>query len=246
MMFWVLSVYAAIGLVIGVACFVMARQEHVQIVISGDVSVPGRCVWAGAMWPAVAFQVVWFWIRGTRVRGWLERVSLFIGHHAVPIAVVLAALGAVWMTLVPDESRWNTWIGLAMIAVVVWWSLQLAFHGGRMCLDCAADVPLDPQVTVDRRRRRLAAFHWFYASARWHRYTLTAVTVALVSGHFAGPVGWWLSGLAYFPLIVDAVLITTHHKLTPWCPLCRRGWGDGGDEEPSPDPEPAPGNEVRA
>lgn len=112
----------------------------------------------------------------------------------------------------------------------------------RLCLGCAAAVPLDPGGEAARRLRWLRLAHWQTASS-WLPIAVLAVPVlalAAVALTVDLPAFGLAVAAAVMPAAVGIHAMALHERLRPWCPWCRGG-GGGEPDDPEPDPDPAVG-----
>lgn len=153
--------------------------------------------------------------------------------HALPgiLAVGLATRVASWF-------GWLTSLDLAIAVAILGCQFATMAHlrSSHLCMRCMDEVPADAPVQAERRKRVLWFSHQIATGIGIFGLLVPAVAVAFIGGHVGGPE---IHRLARIPL--DILLFTSlystwlHHRLRPWCPYCR-GWDDGGDPEPSPDP----------
>lgn len=152
------------------------------------------------------------------------------------------ALPAAVVTVLP--SLLYTSIGvlgpLSTAVAVIWGVTLLAAlvhdQSAALCIRCIKEVPADAPVRAQRRMLVL----WF------HHFTARPVVAVLaLSLLFFGPnllmlaLHLHVSALTAVPGILWGFFCASaawqHRQLRPWCSYCR-GWDDGGDHEPSPDP----------
>lgn len=156
--------------------------------------------------------------------------------HAVP-----ALCWAYMILSVPTYLGWQLGSRIALVPwIVTYATLIVALvhtFRDRMCLHCMRRTPLDPQAAVDRHRWALLAEH---VLARFPLLTWAAlVAVGAVSYRLVQD-----SGVKPLYALFDIALVSLcyvgwrHHHLQPWCPRCRGHWGDGGDPERVPEPDP--------
>lgn len=167
-----------------------------------------------------------------------RRFATISAHHPLATGIPIVATNVV-SRLVTDHvaALLGLALGFLTLALAVLWSIAVHAHFGRMCEQCAADVPSDPQAAIERRRWVLRATHRIFDSSR----ALLLFSAAWIGSWFAttyliAPIVGditWAAGMLVLP-----VLAALHNPLQPWCPQCR--WGDGGDEEVAPDPAPVP------
>lgn len=161
--------------------------------------------------------------------------AAFLAHRMPALLVLLILLDMpAWFDM-PTSLRVYTDLPSFALVFVVFGSLA---HAPRrpMCTGCAEIVPTDPQRAIERNAWPLWLSHvldehplgvWVYL------FCGALATGALV--HFTGVNPLYMP----YDLSVMAICYSTwrHHYLIPWCPRCRE-WGDGGDPEFVPDPDP--------
>lgn len=175
--------------------------------------------------------------------------SEWIGHYWLRLMVGYDIVTAplLWLHGITFE---------AVSVVTVLPAVLLIMHGLRhevkLCEPCGTKIPLDGQAAAAGRRRTLRAVHWL---SRRHGFSMprlrlsfqanrnTLLILAWVAGSYFLPTGPWWGVLG--AIVVDTYFCSTiplyriHQRLQPWCPQCH--WGDGGDEEISPEPAPSHG-----
>ena len=120
---------------------------------------------------------------------------------------------------------------------VMFGSLALVLHPAvnRMCLRCMQDMPKNPGLSVQRNTRllRLSHVNPYILLALFGFFVLVvSLTQALLNWP---DWGIWPASVFFYTWCWSQWV---HHRLRPWCPYCR-DWGDGGDPEVVPDPDPA-------
>jgi len=164
----------------------------------------------------------------------MPRVTTLMAH-SIPWVLVVAVAARVgdFLSLIPE---WlDTLTAVAAVGGMIAMTHHLLFGG--LCLRCMRETPLDPQRQVARNKW----FLWEFHCSRGLSWTVLAGCLAL------SMVGNSMQGLALVlcKVPMDAMFFTLlwgtwiHHRLQPWCPYCRRRWGNGGDVELVPDPDPA-------
>jgi hypothetical protein len=148
---------------------------------------------------------------------------------------VLLAGGALWLA-----GSWlqaiSVLLAMTVLIIVV---LASAAHVGSLCERCAQRTPLDAAAEVARRNWELKFFHkpkravLTFLGVMMGSYTLI---LALSAPDVVRRGAMLLVGI-FIALEIHTNL--THRILYPWCPYCRRRWDEGGDEEPSPTPDPS-------
>lgn len=132
-------------------------------------------------------------------------------------------------------------IVVAVVIFVVQLTLVAATsnHERALCVTCGAMTPLDGAAEAAKRDHLLR---------RWHRKWFALPGIAAVVVGVLLVLLFDLPGLVmdlgvstcltYTALAQRAAIV--HRVLYPWCPYCRRRrrWEDGGDHEPTPDPDP--------
>ncbi|MGA5819796.1 hypothetical protein ACPC54_18290 [Kitasatospora sp. NPDC094028] len=155
-------------------------------------------------------------------RRWRHRA-----HAALPFLYPVLAL-LVWVRPGTVLNILATAGFLAVIAADLW-------HRRELCEQCIAAVPLDAAATAERRRHILRLIHHLRPVAGAYA-ALLLLHLALPGGSAAANV---VSSTAYAMSACLVVAQIQHNLLQPWCPWCRRG--NGGDDDPEPDPGPTGG-----
>jgi len=160
--------------------------------------------------------------------------------------MVVDALAAVVLRLVygPPRPVMAAWPGhiyfAALVGAFIWlWRAQ-SRHDRSLCITCIRRMPDDPAAAVAKHVRAILVIHLrrvLYLRRTVFVAILVVLFVALLLG---GLLGGALGGLAvaigFMFSIVMGWSSEWHRRLQPWCPFCR--WGDGGDHESSPTPDP--------
>jgi hypothetical protein len=155
----------------------------------------------------------------------------------LPMPVFLVAvfgLGAVVVFVGPPAGQVLI-VGLLAYFVLSMWRVR------RLCVHCAAGLPLAAAALAEAQRRKLRLFHWV-AVSRW-RVALLAVgpMLALVALRQVVGLSLLATGLgmvvALMPLAVADQAAVVHQRVQPWCPWCHGG-GGGGERSPDPAPDP--------
>lgn len=166
-----------------------------------------------------------------------NRLFMWAGHYSIwLLAPAVAAFFAGYLS--SGNGRHATAVSYATSAVWVAWILSSVldqgYHDARLCERCIAATPLDPQAAVTRWR---PALRW-----RHSKFMLLAMLWAIViffTNTIQDGVSWWrflLTAAAIGALCSSTFSEWVHRRLYPWCPFCH--WGDGGDPEASPEPDP--------
>lgn len=162
--------------------------------------------------------------------------------------------------LFPDnEYPWWTWLIVAVV-VLYTWTCQFAAerHDRGMCPSCFESFPHDPGARANGRALPLLHLvHLLWNTGalvyRVVRHWPTAQVVGpllwflgpLLTASLLLPNPWGLAtGLVWLAVLLHAT--RTHQVLAAYCPWCKDDGDDGDDPEAVPDPDPAPGKEVRA
>lgn len=121
---------------------------------------------------------------------------------------------------------------LAIAIMVDYW------HVYAMCPVCARKVPIDPEAKIKKHHWKLATIHW---AAEKHAKTYSRVSWGLIILSFVPHFGLHIVGfiLVFLLRAFMGWMLIVHYPLTPWCPYCRGRWGDGGEEEKTPNPDPS-------
>lgn len=156
---------------------------------------------------------------------WWMRLAHYFRN--VTIAAIVAAAFAV---VFPGTLAVLT-MGPLTIASATLGEIKLV-HDYRLCSWCTLNPP---SVITPRMDSQLRKWHRRYSRRR----TMMAVTmlVGLATMVLIGIQSWRLLS---FEMLMDRTT-TTHARLLPWCPYCRR---DDGDADPVPVPVPEPSGVV--
>ena len=169
-------------------------------------------------------------------KGPASKLEMFLGHYAGHIIAATIITVAVSDALKQPRGITGNLLSLpsAVAIMAVWCDFRQ--HTWRLCERCARSTPLDGHAAARRWRLALRLTH---SKAR---FALVACLAALITWHsIAGKhVPWWywmLDVIVFAVMAASYAAARLHNQLQPWCPQCN--WGDGGDEEVSPD-VPAP------
>lgn len=153
--------------------------------------------------------------------------------HALPwvlgVAVVLRI--AAWFGV-------STWLDVGAGAALLACTITTIVHrrSSHLCVRCMDEFPADAPVRAEQRKTVLWFCHAVTSGIGPAVSIGPAVALPVLAIVFGDPT---LQRLARIPLdlLVFSVAYASwlHHRLQPWCPYCR-GWDEGGDPEPSPDP----------
>jgi hypothetical protein len=164
-----------------------------------------------------------------------SRALTWLAHVAMPVAVVMLVINAIdWFYDIPD------WIGLTIAVIQFVVIVIAALHQdiGRICVRCMQEVPADAPVRAQRRRWLLRFWHFSMTRGYWLALACVIfVPAAIQVLFFETTRATWMNAPGDLFVFAYIWALWSHHRLTPWCPYCRR-WDDGGAHEPSPDPVP--------
>lgn len=168
----------------------------------------------------------------------------WLGHYWIQLLVGFDIVSAplLWLH--------HSWFSVVVNCVVVVPATLLLLHGMahevKLCEPCAAKTPLDGHGAAVKRARTLRTVHWTAAPVGGRRFSVPRgllLYVALLASGFVLPSGpWWGVGDS---AVIDGVFYgwivawRVHQRLQPWCRQCH--WGDGGEEEFVPEPDPSRG-----
>lgn len=161
----------------------------------------------------------------------IGRFGMWLGHFWAPFMI---ATVATWP--VADGLRGNPYVYWGSLAFGYVGLLSFIYgitHDFRLCERCIANMPLDGNGEVQRRKKHLRFTHWIN-ELRFMGRTIIWMVMVFLPNVFSGWTTIWLD-LVCGPVIIY-ILVTDrlHRRLHPWCPWCN--WGDGGDRERVPDP----------
>jgi hypothetical protein len=158
-----------------------------------------------------------------------------LAHSIPPLMVVAVAIRAAYLLGLPLVNSWFDTIATTGVLIAV---IALVFHlrFGGLCLRCIQNAPDDPQTEIQQKRFFLWQVHW---SRRRFWITYFVCWLCTMFSALAHGVFGTLLKLPLDVLFFSLMWATwCHHRLQPWCPWCR-GWGEGGEPEVVPDPDPA-------
>lgn len=161
------------------------------------------------------------------------RFLVRLGHYGPPVFLVFVAWSITLDCGVHPPGALIVISAVAMIATIL---AQWGYHDRRLCERCIAAAPaLNPDAAVARWDPALRVCH------RPKRVVAT-LSVLLLAGLVASAAlrGWpsgLLNGITITLIGAASTAQWQHTRLQPWCPYCH--WGDGGDEETVPDPDPS-------
>ncbi len=191
-----------------------------------------------------------------------HRTAMWAGHYATTITLAANATMAIAFTVTTaiqfsKAAEWAIMLPAIafLIASIVAGMCEQTIHRRNLCLRDLNQAPLlDPQRDVDRHIRTLRTLHnhrrvlaitagglaLLMGSATlygWaHRHGIPAASAILIGG--------FLANIAASTWHVWATAI--HRRLYPWCPMCRWGRDDDGDDDgPEPDDPTDPEVEVK-
>lgn len=168
----------------------------------------------------------------------------WIGHYWIQLLIAYDIATAPLLFL------HSSWFSVATNCVIVIPGILLFMHGlaheVKLCEPCQTKMPLDPAGHAVKRAKMLRAVHWLWVPVGGRRFSMSRgllLYLLLFVVGFVLPSGpWWQIGNSavadgfFYGMII---MSRGHQRLQPWCPQCR--WGDGGEEEISPEPAPSHG-----
>lgn len=161
-------------------------------------------------------------------------VSAFLAHRVPTLIVLMLVLDMpAWFDIA--SLRVYTDLPTLVLVFVIFYCL---IHAPRspMCTGCVRVVPLDPQRAIERNAWPLWLSHVMddHPLGTWvFLFGGSATTAVLV--HLTGVNPFYIPyDLAFSAMCYSA---WRHHYLQTWCPRCR-DWGDGGEPEVVPTPDP--------
>ena len=164
-----------------------------------------------------------------------SRTLMWLGHHSIHIMLVYAPLA-----VAANLAQWAVFVALpaaAAVAAVAWLVSLMAqgnYHDERLCEKCIHATPLDTQKAVSRWKPALKISHMHKVGLVF--FLLVSVFFVISIFYSPKPTPWWIIVINLATIAGIVVYFGAQHvhrKLYPWCPYCH--WGDGGDEEISPD-----------
>jgi hypothetical protein len=174
---------------------------------------------------------------------WTAKVLTRLAHSVIWLLPV--ALAAQISHYIVPQHDW-----LRMVANALWLFMALTyitahFHqlAPRLCVKCMQEVPKNASTQAAGFRRYFLRLSHF---SKKESITGLCIVMALA---FAPGLGNKLVTAVTSPTldVMVAALVYgmwLHHRLRPWCPYCR-DWGNGGEAELVPDPDPSESKVVR-
>ena len=166
--------------------------------------------------------------------GGLARIA-----HWTPVVLIATAIVRIvhWFgDLVP------IWLGVTVEVLMIVTMITVMVHQNlaRICLRCMQEVKPDAPLRAQRKRGILKLWHlgqsWRWCSAWFGLIVLTSITRTWLKGSFG--YDWhWVSAPMDVIFLLWIYSMVFHHRVSPWCPYCRR-WDDDGDHEVTPTPDP--------
>jgi hypothetical protein len=157
--------------------------------------------------------------------------------HWVPAALLITMIVRIvhWFSdLIP------VWLGVGVEVVMIVTMITMFLHQGlaRICLRCMEEVKPDAPLQAQRKRKILKIWHLgqsWRVSLAWLAAILLTNGVRIWLNDDFGYDWHWINAPTdvIFGLWIYSMVF--HHRVSPWCPYCRR-WDDGGDHEAIPDP----------
>lgn len=173
------------------------------------------------------------------------KLSTRLAHSIIwllPITMVTSIafwLGPDWTWLrISNNTAW-------IFMMFAYLSAILHQDAPRLCVKCMQEVPIDAAQKAQGLQR------FFLLLMHLSRKTAFTLLVALLVFIHVPPFLWDENNYVQILIIVIPNLYIScliygmwlHHRLRPWCPYCRR-WGDGGEAELIPDPDPSESRKV--
>lgn len=121
-------------------------------------------------------------------------------------------------------------LSLALLVIATW--MLMRQHERRLCEQCVAEIPLDVERAAEKARWRFRLAH---AGAR-PSFVVPYLGFLLATNFIPTAEGRLIWAAAQLTMIYLVLASTTHHKLQPWCPMCRED--GGGDHEDLNSPLP--------
>lgn len=162
------------------------------------------------------------------------------GHHAPQLLIAAVASTVALGVLPPAPGLLAALLpALLLTAIVATW-VQMRRHDRGLCELCMASMPLDPSLSAERYRRRLALAHLGERPRAVVLYLValvaTDLALVVVPPSMSAPalVLWACMQSSLVYLVLSHV---THRRLQPWCAQCGGG-GEGRDDVGSQGPLP--------
>ena len=166
----------------------------------------------------------------------MTRIQTTVAHSLPWVLAGAVASRTLWyLGYIPLVADGYVFGGLMLAMFFFRYHISVA----RLCLRCMRNTPLNPGREVKTMDRLLRVEH---SGPKVNGLSLLFCLVFIVGIPLIFGPGFWAERVAPFPLDVfffGSLWATwTHHRLRPWCPYCK-DWGDEGDPELVPDPDPA-------
>lgn len=150
----------------------------------------------------------------------------------------------IYVLMVAIVMRILSWFGyfvvanylVTMVLLACWVATRLHWTRDRLCLKCIEAVSANAPVQAERQWRVLWVSHFVGTGAGVVTtvvvLSFAPITALITDSDLVRYVG--IPGDLWVCLVIYAEWL--HHRLMPWCPYCGDS-GEGGEAEPSPDPE---------
>jgi len=155
-----------------------------------------------------------------------NRVADLWGHYAGECLVVAIA-AQIGARIYPLSAAAAFMITTAILVTVIGSFLLMRRHDRGLCETCMAEMPLNPEAEVERKKMRF----WVSHTGSEMKYIAPYLGIVLLCNfayEIIGFVPWAIVQSTLIYLILSQV---THRKLQPWCPWCKNG-GDRSSDLP--------------
>lgn len=156
----------------------------------------------------------------------------------VMIWAMLAGIPIIWMDLGGWPGKILSYAQLMVMTGGMLMSMRHRTAG--LCEKCIEHMPLDGAEQAQKRQGALKTMHVLWQGRGQNMvWFLIGVVLLATAGAFApaGVLRHMADSVMMLPLVALFIGYHVHERLQPWCPFCH--WGNGGEEEPSPEITPS-------
>jgi len=154
------------------------------------------------------------------------------GHHAGQILMFTIAGAIVLGTQPIGQTASGMMLSMSLAAFVIATWLAMRQHDRRLCEWCVASLPLDVEAAARQARYRFRLAHL----GSEPNFLVPYFVVLVGTGFLHTQSGRLIWAIAQSTMIYLVMASDSHRKLQPWCPICRREEGGGGEDRVTPDP----------
>jgi hypothetical protein len=154
----------------------------------------------------------------------------------VVIWAMIAGIPITWLDLTGWPERITSYVQILVMATGI--ILNMRHRTGALCNQCIQQMPLDGAEQAEKRHKVLKTLHALWEGQRM-LWFLLVIMALIFAGTYApdGALRHTADSFSLLPLVVLFIAYHIHERLQLWCPFCH--WGNGGEEEPSPQVTPS-------